>query len=255
MTKETMRKKGRKKSLSRDRVVRLRALLDPESIVHDDAKSGSEFLLTLPDKALATLFQDVTVERIPPGDLAKAFLASNKSAVQESALQAALRRLSMVGIPLARELSEDRKDEPERPIVTMKLSPGATLKEHLAKASQADKKMDGVEKMASLAVLLEQQLANLYGHQSREANPFLLIGQVNQSASILMNALEKLHRMQVDVGIIQKQPDKLEVDLLAAGAFQTYLGELDNGAREQMITFSGRFSQFVQEKCVTQNAD
>ena len=245
MTKSTLLRRP----LSEDDLTRVRLLLNPETIMHQDARAGSEFLLSLDDTDLSNLFVDAAYERVPPGDLARAFLASHKHAfVSEAALQSALRRLSMVGLPLANSLSESNEEEPERPVVSMLFSPGATLQEHLAKAGEADRAMDGVAKMASMVSLLEQQLAHLYSHVTRTANPFMAITPVIQVTSLLMNAIDRLHRMQIDAGVINRQPDRLEVDMQVAGAFQTYIGELDNGAREQMVSFAERFGQFVKEK-------
>lgn len=226
---------------------RIRELLDPEAILHEAAKDGAMFLLGLPDDQLSSVFYALIDKRKPPSALASE-LAGDDDKLKD-ALTAALRRLSLVGIPLASELRKQADSvPPEKPVIGLRVAPGVTMQDHLDYASKADKALDGVGKMASLTSLLEQQLVSLYAHPTRNANPFMMLAQVNQSASLLMTALEKLHKMQIEGGIIKRQPDMLEVDLKAAGAFQTYIGELDNGAKDQMNSFATAFHRFVKDR-------
>lgn len=228
-------------------VQRIRELLDPAAILHETAKDGSVFLAGLPDEKLISVFCDLMDKRLQPSALASDL--ARDDVVKKEALKAALRRLSLVGIPLAGGLKEQTGSAPpKKPVIGLRIAPGSTMQEHLEYASNADKAMDGVGKMASLTALLEQQLVSLYAHPTRNANPFMMLAQVNQSASLLMAALEKLHKMQIESGIIRRQPEMLEVDLTAAGAFQTYIGELDNGAKEQMTNFAAAFHRFVKNK-------
>jgi hypothetical protein len=228
-----------------------KSFLEPEKIVHVDARGGAEFLSGLPDGMLADIFYYLMVRKVSPADLVRAISETGLSNVYEGHLTAILRRLSLVCIPLAKELDESRSKKPANPVLKLKVAPGSTtLREHLLEAYRADKNIDGVARMAGLTSLLWKQLETLYGHESRNMNPFMMLGQVNSAASLYMSALERLHKMQMDVGIVQKVSEKVEIDLQTVGAFQTYIGELDNGGKEEMIAFASSFRDLVRAKRV-----
>jgi hypothetical protein len=226
-----------------------KALLDPEKIVHEDAKAGAEFLGSLPDDTLADIFYALMVRRVAPVSLAASIMDTGLSTVYEGHLTAILRRLSLAAVPVLRSLDAGTVRKPSNPVLKMKIAPGSTsLHEHLIEAATADKNIDGVARMAGLASLLWRQLETMYAHPAREVNPFMMLAQVNSSAGLCMAALEKLHRMQMDVGIVQRVPGSTDVDLPTIGAFQTYIGELDNDSKEEMLGFTAAFRDFVKSK-------
>lgn len=229
---------------------RVRVLLNPDSVVHENGKCGSAYLGELSDAKLSSVFMAVVVQKEQPSKIAQDLeKAAKRKGVTVEQLLAALRRLSLVGMPLAAELAPQQKEEPPiPPVIGLKVSPGASLAEHLKNAARAPKDLDAVSKMSGLCVLLEEQLVHLYGHPTRSMNPFMMVSQVNQSASILMNGLEKLNRMQADAGIIVRRPEEVELTVQMNGAFQTYIGELDNGAKEQMQEFAASFRNFVKKR-------
>ena len=239
------------KPLSAKALARLREILDPTKIGQEDIRAGSEFLHGMDDLVLTALFYDVTVKKVPPETLAKAWVEANAGTVSQQDLQSALRRLSAVGVVLAQDLFPPKKKKSEtaiRPVIPLTLSPGTTLQEHIYDAFQADKAVDGTTKMAGLVTLLEKQLYNLYGQASREPQPFFMLAQINQSATTLMNALSHLHRMQLDTGILKREPERIELGVNAAGAFQTYLGSMDAEAKAQMASFVEGFAKLIKER-------
>ncbi|MDR1945985.1 MAG: hypothetical protein LBQ51_02305 [Desulfovibrio sp.] len=241
-----------KKKFSIELLNRLKGLLDPAKTIDEDAKGGVLFLSNLQDSELLDIFYFLMVKKEPPTALAQRLVVSGKfSGVSEVQLSAAFRRLSIIAIPIAKEIEGLVVGLPAvlTPTIKMKVAPGSTsMREHLLEAARADKNIDGVARMAGLVTLLWRQLEGLYSHISRGQNPFMMLGSVNSSAGLYMAALEKLHRMQMDVGIVQRVPDKLEIDAQTVGAFQTYIGELDNGGVEQMMAFAASFKQLIKER-------
>lgn len=245
-------------------VATLRALLDPAKIVHEDARSGSESLLLLEDENLYAIFEDICVR----GNrlvlkVAEKYLPSGALTEETSHIYtAALRRLSIVGESLAARIKRRReakaaeeKQSMRAELVKLDINPGMQLSEHINKAKKAGKDIDCVQKMAGVVTLLENQLETLYTYPTRQAQPFMGVGQVNMVANTYMSALSQLHRMQVDVGIVEKQPEKMEVNLRNAGAFQTYLGELSQDRKQSMTDFADSFCKLVVEKLQGGNAD
>jgi hypothetical protein len=224
-------------------------MLDPDNIVHTDAKAGVLFLAGLPDSLLMDVFYRLMVKKDLPGELATLLVDASGVIIPIAHVSAALRRLSVVGTTIAEEIESAVAALPPRPKVNLKILPGSTkLREHLLEASKADKNIDGVARMAGLVTLLWRQLEDLYTHVSREQNPFMLLHHVNGAAGLYMASLEKLHRMQMDVGIVSRIPDKYEIDMQTVGAFQTYIGELDNKSVEQMMAFASGFKKILGDK-------
>jgi hypothetical protein len=224
-------------------------MLNPEGIRHEDAKAGSSYLATLSDSLLMDIFYRLMVQKEGPGDLSIIIVRSLKTDVPAAHISAALRRISVVGTPILKETEKSDVELPPRPTVNLKIAPGSvSLRDHLLEAAKADKNIDGVARMAGLVTLLWRQVEDLYAHTSREKNPFMLLHHVNGSAGLYMAALDKLHRMQMDVGIVSRVADKFEIDMQTVGAFQTYVGELDNKSVEQMMAFAAGFKKLLSDK-------
>jgi hypothetical protein len=238
-----------KKNFLASGLSKFKEAFDPARITHEDAKAGAEFLRTLPDDSLAEIFYMLMVSRKAPTDVARSIVATGFVNVYEGHLTAILRRLSLVCATIMRDLDAGQGKRPANPVLRLKINPGSTsLHDHLVEATRADKNMDAVARMAGLASLLSRQLENLYDSPLRSASPFNMLGQVNSSAGLYMAVLERLHRMQMDVGIVSRVPDKLDLDLQTVGAFQTYIGELDNGGKEQMLKFATSFRDMVKAR-------
>jgi hypothetical protein len=222
-------------------------MLDPARMTHEAAKVGSVYLAELPDSKLSAAFRVLMDKRATSAQIAEK-LAGEDVELRVS-LTAALRRLGLVGIPLITEMrAPNAPPAPIKPVIGIFVKPGTSHQDHLNYAAHADRGMDGVAKMAGLAALLEQTLVDMYRYPLRDKNPFAGIGAMNQSSQLYINALTQLHKMQLESGIIKRQPDELNVNLQTAEAFQTYIGELDNGAKEQMNSFAAAFHNFVEAK-------
>ena len=239
----------------------LRELLCPENIRHDDARAGSALLLGLDDAALHQVFESMCVSKKRQGPLAviRQFFPSEENGPNAVALVAALRRLSIVGTPLATKMQCAAKDMPaasgsagrkvaQDSAPVLGANPGLLLDLHIKASKSAKKDLDCMTKMAELVTLLGSQLESLYAYPARQAQPFMGVKSVNMVAQTYMNSLEKLHRMQMDVGIVEKLPEKMEVNLRQAGAFQTYVGELSQEHRQSMIEFADAFCRFAADK-------
>jgi hypothetical protein len=168
-------------------ISKIRDFLNLEKIKHEDAKTGSIFLRELSDNEIFAIFYALTERKYSPGEVASVLMSKHKEAsVKEPELQAALRRLSMLGLHFAKEIFSEKTPEavPERPVVDILFNPGSTLHDHVEMAARADRAMDAVGGMASLAVLLEEQLKNLDADKSRVKSPFLYGNHVNQAAAL-----------------------------------------------------------------------
>ncbi len=237
---------------------RLSSILNTKYIQHEEAKAGSEALNKLDAPVKLRVFLEILDEKKHPSDVAYnvyPYCCNADKKVTPNDLTAALRRLSFTGIPLYNDFKVYAPEEepPKSPTVGMSYKPGVSLQEHIRNAEGVSKSFDGITKMANLAAILEQQFKTVYTHVSREQNPFLFISNLNAAAGTYMAALEKLHHMQIDVGIVTKAPEKMELDVSSVGAFQTYIGELETGAKEEMVNFANSFKKFVEDKRAKRN--
>lgn len=237
-------------------VSELRELLQPEKISHESARNGSILLAGLEDKKLYAIFKKVCLDK--SGNfyaiIKETFGNEFQEGFDDKSLTDALRRLSLVGESLAvkiRNSKAKKAKKPKIPVVNLDLNPGLKLNAHILAAKKAEKNMDCVQKMAGLASLLSDQLETLYTYPTREAQPFMGVKQVNMVAQTYMNTLAQLHKMQMDVGIVEKTPEKMEVNMRQQGAFQTYIGELSPEHKESMIEFADTFCKFVERKIIS----
>lgn len=230
-------------------IIELRSLLDPNKIVHDSARSGAEALLRLSDNVLYRLFCSLVIDNEPPPELIQQLPPDFMEGVSSNDLIAALRRLSILGIKLAEQVQADTETKPKpRKALQTDSKPMLPLDEHIQSAKTAKKDMDCLTKMAALASALEQQFETLYTYPARQAQPFMGVRSVNMVAQTYMAALERLHRMQVDTGIVEKKPEQMEINMRQAGAFQTYVGEMSADHKQAMIDFSDHFCSFLSKK-------
>ncbi len=225
------------------------ALLDPTKITSESAKNGSSPLRNLAAEFKYAIIVGLGTAGVSTEDVEKLIVENcvdyKVYGITSSDVIAALRRLQFVGSALIKETAVAVSP---KPVMELAIKPGTTLKDHIRDAGAAPKDFDGLGKMANLAAILEHQFKSMYAHQSREANPFMMVNQVNMAANTYMSSLEKLHRMQVEVGIVEKRPEALEVNVKNSGAFQTYMGELSGDDRQTMAEFAEKFTQFVMDR-------
>lgn len=224
-------------------------LLDPEKITSEPARKGSEPLKNLDAELKYAIIVGLGTAGVSTEDVEQLIVENcvdyKVYGITKSDVIAALRRLQFVGSALIKETAVAVSP---KPILELSIKPGTTLKDHIRDAGSAPKDFDGLGKMANLAAILEHQFKSMYAHQSREVNPFMMVNQVNMAANTYMSSLEKLHRMQVEVGIVEKRPEALEVNVKNSGAFQTYMGELSGDDRQTMAEFADTFTKFVLDR-------
>lgn len=249
-------------TLTNEEKAELRGLLAPEKIVHEEARAGSRLLLGLGDDKLCAVFVLICLKKKKEVLRASLPYLPPMTDGDEKAYTAALRRLSLVGQGLALRIrqrrEEERQDAREKldePLATLSAQPGLKLREHIEKARLADRGMDCVKKMSGLASLLEQQLEDLYTYPTREAQPFMGVKHVNMVAQTYSNTLAQLHKMQMDVGLVEKMPEKMEVNMRQIGAFQTYVGELTQDQKDAMSNFSEAFGKMALARANGQPAE
>lgn len=234
----------------------LKAILDVSKIQHEEAREGSAIIAEFDDDLQYKIFKDICITRSSPMNITQKLSEDGLISVDGvHKVAAALRRLSVVGAPIADKIRAESQRKPRQkkvndlPEASFSLNPGLSgLEAHIEASKAAPKDYDCVAKMAGLASVLEQQFKDLYTYKPREAQPFFEVQKVNMVAQTFMTAVEKLHKMQMDVGIVEKSPEKMEVNLQHAGAFQTYVGELSHDHKQTMVDFAGKFAQFVKEK-------
>lgn len=230
-------------------------LLDLEKITSEPARKGSEPLKNLDAELKYAIIVGLGTAGVTTEDVEQLIVENcvdyKVYGITQSDVIAALRRLQFVGSALIKETAVAVSP---KPILELSIKPGTTLHEHIREAGAAPKDFDGLGKMANLAAILEHQFKSMYVHELREANdtrganPFMMANQVNMAANTYMASLEKLHRMQVEVGIVEKRPEALEVNVKNSGAFQTYMGELSGDDRQTMAEFSDAFTKFVLDR-------
>ena len=244
------RKQTKSSQPSKAIMASLRALLSPEKIAHDGAKNGSAILDRMSDEGLYQVFCRLFVNKDSPQAVLQKIHPDCMTGASSDDIIAALRRLSMVGRKLAVKIQTNAGTKKPKGKKTLPEGdkPLLPLDMHLQKAKGAKKNLDCLTKMAGLTTLLEQQLESLYTYPARQAQPFMGVKSVNMVAQTYMNALEKLHRMQVDVGIVEKKPEQMEINMRNAGAFQSYLGDLGQDQKQAMADFADSFCKFAVEK-------
>ena len=241
-----------------DFVEKFDALIDARRVKHPAAKSGSTVLKAMKSADKFDVFVAL-MQRTMSADAIAVLVSKRvrKMAEAKKNLVPALRRLSVVGVKLFEEVAAGSRvpskkalqegQDAELEVYDLSFKPGVSLQEHIRAAALAPKDYDCVAKMASLSSVLEMQMKSLYTHPTRSQNPFMMVRDVNMVTQTYMSALEKLHRMQLDVGIVEKSPEKMEVTLAQSEAFQSYIGELSRDNKQAMINFADKFCKFVKD--------
>lgn len=244
----------KRKQCDRAILAEMAALLDADGIVHEAAREGSRHLAVLGDADKLALFHAIREKESTDSILSGVLPKSLVERVDRQQLVAALRRLGISLLPFLAKYKEmasattRKRKERRSKALTLGFAPDMTLAEHIRSSDVAPKDMDCLTKMAGLASLLEAQLKSLYMYPTRQAQPFMGVKQVNMVAQSYMGALERLHKMQMDVGLVERAPERMEINMRQAGVFQTYIGDLSSGHKQAMIDFADSFVSFAEEK-------
>ncbi|MBQ9368108.1 MAG: hypothetical protein IJT83_10025 [Victivallales bacterium] len=243
--------------MTEDVIIELRDLLASDKIAHEGARNGSVALAGMSDNGLYQVFCQLLFDRDGPQTVLQRIHPDCRAGVDDGDLIAAMRRLSVVGGKLAAKIQNaaGQKKVRRKKAVTKDGKPLLPLDLHLKNAKEAKKDIDCVGRMASLATLLEQQLESLYTYPARQAQPFMGVRTVNMVMGMYKGTLESLHRMQMDVGIVEKVPEQMEINMRQAGAFQSYIGEMNTEHKQAMIDFAESFCKFAVEKAHGTPAD
>ena len=226
-------------------LIRLRSLLDPQIVLDAKAKEGTAFLSSLDDQLLLRVARLVILDKSTQGavDLLQ---SAGVDADQESLIQA-LRRLMMLGRSLSSELVGDatptvRQDAPPEMLL---FCPGTPFEDVMAECSKAAKDHDVVKDLSVLVAVQKRRLTGMLKETSGLPTSFMQADKINASIDSLRRSLECLLKAQLETGLIEKSPEKLDVRL--QGALQTYLGGMDTEVRGQLVKFGESFIDMGKE--------
>lgn len=226
-------------------------LLNPEKIKDERAKKGSELLGLQEPIVQIQIFKSVVVEKKPISEVLSGMPYSEDERLN---VEAALRRLILVGRPLAEKMKKEEQDA--RPSIDQAAS---TFSELLAELGDSgDPGMDVCTDLSQVVRIKQARYKALLKTALQNPNGHLLYAKAMQDEEDgLVRSLEKLFGLQSHLGIVEKKPDKLKVGL--DSSFQQYLEVSDQRDRDAMArafeAATEGFLQYAERKQLPSNDD
>lgn len=223
---------------------RLRKLIDPATCKDPGAKEGSEWLVALDDSTLVDTFRRLCEKNEPVADVQRRLQFEGVSG------QRALMRLTMLGRGLSLQQQEEQhiaqqtsqEVKPSRPV----FSPQFDFQEVYAECEKAPADLDATRNLAKLLMIQEKRLYRMLEEQSRMPSGFLSASVVNSTIDHLRRLNESLLHAQIATGLVEKQPDELQIKL--PSAFQAYVGGLEGTDKDAMAGMMKGFVSLMEEK-------
>ena len=222
-------------------IIRVRSLLDPNIVLDSQAKQGTAILAALPDEELMQVVKWTLIDRRSTDDVFDAFCPT----ADRVQVQAALRRLILLGRPIQQELQAVR-DKEEAPKPLLLFSPSTNFSDVLTECSQAPKDFDVTKHLAVLAEIQKRRLIRMLEETATMPTQFMQADKINAASEGLRRILETLIGAQEKIGIIEKRPEKLDIRL--QGALQGYMSGMEESSKDELIRFGERFVQMIEDK-------
>lgn len=248
---------------------RVRVILDPSTIQEPRAKEGTNFLLRMSDVELLKTFKRVGVDKLAPTQVMEELAKPARlTPEQQGSLLLALRRMVLVGLPLAKELQAlkvKKKVKPVEPevietgelrsvtainfIPPVEMGPETDFDTVLHDCYASSLAVNGMEEIKFLVELQKRRLFRMMRQYARLPNPFLSSRLLDSTLEAYRKSLETLILVQARTNTLV--PDAIPFESEVRATFDVYQRRImDSGShsRDQMMDAMVKFVEMIQNE-------
>jgi hypothetical protein len=249
---------------------KVRTVIDPKGLKEVRARAGTDLLMQMDDRELLVWFKKMFKDKRSPTELAMELMAAKKlrRGSYEQTLVLAFRRLSIVGIPIHKEIEAEKAKKQaakafaggpanqsgevqviasDNSPLPLELSPENNFEMVIMDCKAQSLMTSGMDELKLLVEVQKRRLLRMLRHYSNLPNPFLSSRLIDQTVDIYRRSLDTLIDAQIRTGTLPQVATPIDVRL--QGAFASFHQDLNDGpagSKDLMLDAVLKFVDMVQ---------